>query len=62
MHCSKIVNMHHILLECKSGEEGLDEIINDSSITRVVVIAGQFQASPYNSVFRHYQLIFICLC
>lgn len=31
-------------VECKWGEEGLDEIINDSSITAVaVVLAGQFQ-------------------
>lgn len=33
-------------VECKWGEDGLDEIINDSSITGVaVVLAGQFQAS-----------------
>ena len=50
-------------VECKWGEEGLEEIINDSSITGVaVVLAGQFQASLYNSLFRNYQLICICLC
>lgn len=45
-------------VECKWGEEGLDEIIKDSSITGVaVVLAGQFQASLYNSLSRNYQLI-----
>lgn len=47
-------------VECKWGEDGLDEIIKDSSITGVaVVLAGQFQAFLYNSLSlsRNYQLI-----
>lgn len=54
----EVARKHFPGVECKWGDEGLNEIIQDTSILGVaVVIAGQTQVYPLIIQLKHYQPI-----